>query len=339
MSEPASMPGTDLYSVIIPVYRNEEFVPHLIREFTAVSEECRRRFGIAMEFVFVVDASPDRSYERLAEALPRAPFASQLLLHVRNFGSFAAIRTGMQAARGDFLAAIAADLQEPPGLLLDFLDVLLQGEAEVAIGVREGRDDPASSRLAANLFWELYRWLVMPEIPKGGVDVFGCTRRVRDELLALREANSSLVGLVFWLGFTRAEVPYRRRAREFGRSAWTLKKKVKYLLDNIFAFSDLPVRLLSVLGGLGLLVAFALGLSVLVLRLHGGIDIPGYATTIITVIFFGALNTLGLGIIGSYAWRTYENTKQRPLALVRSQRQFGAAIRPVQAAHAGEVGS
>lgn len=325
MSEPASMLGTKLYSVIIPVYRNEEYVPHLIREFTALTEEAKRRFAVRMEFVFVVDASPDRSYEKLAEALPRAPFASQLLLHVRNFGSFAAIRTGMQAARGDFMAVIAADLQEPPSLLLEFLDVLLGGDCEVAIGVRESRDDPASSKFAANLFWDTYRWLIMPQIPKGGVDVFGCSRRVRDELLAMREANSSLVGLVFWLGFRRAEVPYARRAREFGRSAWTLKKKINYLLDNIFAFSDLPVRILSVLGFLGLVVAAALGLSVLILKMIGLIDIPGYAATIITVVFFGALNTLGLGIIGAYAWRTYENTKQRPLALVQSQRLFAGS--------------
>ncbi|MBV8916220.1 MAG: glycosyltransferase, partial [Acetobacteraceae bacterium] len=314
------------------------YVPHLVREFASLAEEARRRFGVGMEFVFVVDASPDRSYELLAEALPRAAFASQLLLHVRNFGSFAAIRSGMQAARGDYLAVIAADLQEPPSLLLEFLEVLLGGEYEVAIGVREGRDDPASSKFASNLFWDLYRLLVMPQIPKGGVDVFGCSRRVRDELLAMREANSSLVGLVFWLGFKRAELPYVRRAREFGRSAWTLKKKINYLLDNIFAFSDLPVRILSVLGFLGVMVAAALGLSVLILRVAGWIDIPGYAATIITVIFFGALNTLGLGIIGAYAWRTYENTKQRPLALVQSQRLFGGVVaRPLEAAPVGDL--
>lgn len=320
------MPGTKLYSVIIPVYRNEEFVPHLIREFSALAEQARRRFGVEMEFVFVVDASPDRSYDKLAEVLPRAPFASQLLLHVRNFGAFAAIRTGMQAARGDYLGVIAADLQEPPSLLLEFLEVLLRGEYEVAFGVREAREDPATSKLASGLFWYLYRLLIMPEIPKGGVDVFGCTRRVRDDLLALNEAHSSLVGQVFWLGYTRAYLPYSRRAREFGRSAWTVRKKVKYLLDNVFAFSDLPIRLLSVLGFIGVMVAAVLGLSVIILRLRGDIDIPGYAATVITVMFFGALNTLGLGLVGSYAWRTYENTKQRPLALVYSERQFAGAV-------------
>src|SRR3954454_4398899 len=165
--------------------------------------------------------------------------------------------------------------------------------------------------------------MVIRDMPKGGVDVFGCTARVRDELLTLKEAHSSLIGLIFWLGFRRAGVPYRRRAREFGISAWTLKKKINYMLDSVFAFSDLPVRILSVVGFLGVVAAAALGVTVLSLKLSGVIEIPGYAATIITVIFFGALNTLGLGLIGSYAWRTYENTKQRPLALVYSQKVFG----------------
>src|SRR4051794_4487071 len=290
MSVRASMPGTNLYSVVIPVYRDEEFVPHLIREFSNIAEQARDRFGVTLEFVFVVDASPDRSYELLAQALPSAPFASQLLLHVRNFGSFAAMRTGLRAGSGEFLAVIAADLQEPPSLLLEFLEVLLRREADVVIGIREGRDDPAVSRAAANLFWRLYRWMVIRDMPKGGVDVFGCTARVRDELLTLKEAHSSLIGLIFWLGFRRAEVPYRRRAREFGASAWTLKKKINYMLDSVFAFSDLPVRILSVVGFLGVVAAAALGVTVLSLKLSGVIEIPGYAATIITVVFFGALN-------------------------------------------------
>ncbi|HEX3573965.1 MAG TPA: glycosyltransferase family 2 protein [Rhodopila sp.] len=316
------MSDNRIFSVVIPVYRNEESIPALIRDLTSVSDQAWARFGIATEFVFVVDASPDRSHALLSEALPRASFASQLVLHVRNFGSFAAIRTGLQAGRGEFFGVIAADLQEPPGLLIQFLEALLHNDAEVIVGIRESRDDPAASRVAANLFWRLYRRFVIRDMPEGGVDLFGCTRRVRNELLRLRESNSSLVGLIFWLGFRRQEIGYSRVARPFGRSAWTFGKKLNYLLDSVFSFSDLPIRILSALGILGLLVSAILGMLVLILRLQGDIDVPGYAATVITVIFFGALNTLGLGLIGAYAWRTYENTKQRPLAIVHSQRTF-----------------
>ena len=185
-----------IFSVVIPVYRNEEYIPHLIREFGAIRDQVLHEFGVVTEFVFVVDASPDRCHALLHEALPSANFHSQLLLHARNFGSFSAIRTGIQAARGDYMAVIAADLQEPPGLLVQFLRELLRGDQEVVIGLREGREDPAMSRAASNVFWRAYRTFVIHDMPRGGVDVFGCTRRVRDELLALREAHSSLVGQI-----------------------------------------------------------------------------------------------------------------------------------------------
>lgn len=311
-----------MYSVIIPVYRNAEFVPQLISEFTRISAAVQERYGIVTEFVFVVDASPDDSFSLLEKALPDASFPSQLILHARNFGSFAAIRTGLRAAKGEYCAVIAADLQEPPDLLIEFLDKLIRDGSDIVVGVRESRDDPAMTRLSADLFWSFYRRFIVRDIPPGGVDVFGCNRRIRDELLNLEEANSSLIGLVYWLGFRRAEVRYERRARAFGKSAWTLSKKINYLLDSIFAFTDLPIRILTVAGFLGIGVAVLLGLSVIIMRLAGEIEVAGYTATIVVITFFGALNTLGLGLIGAYAWRSYENTKRRPLALVRTCRDF-----------------
>src|SRR5262249_10806145 len=275
-----------------------------------------------MEFVFVVDMSPDASHALLERALPHAPFRSQLILHARNFGSFAAIRTGLQAAHGEYFAIIAADLQEPPEILIAFLEALATTAHDIAIGVREGRNDPAASRLSANLFWGMYRRLVIQDIPPGGVDVFACNRKVRDELLKLDEAHSSLLGLVFWLGFRRTEVRYVRRARIFGRSAWTLRKRIKYLLDSVYAFTDLPIRILTIIGILGTGFATLFAIVVVAFRLTGAVEVPGYAATMVVIMFFGALNTLGLGLIGAYTWRGYENTKRRPLAIVQSARIF-----------------
>jgi len=321
-----------MYSVVVPVYRNEEFVPLLIETFTDLDAEVRKRFGIGLEAVFVVDASPDKCFALLNEALPRAPFRSQLILHARNFGSFAAMRTGLQAGRGDYFGTISGDLQEPPELLLRFLAPLHADLCDIAVGTRELRDEPAMKRNMSNLFWSLYRALVMPEIPPGGVDMFGCNRRVRDELLKLEESNSTLVGQVFWLGFRRMEVTYVRRPRMFGKSAWTFRKKITYLLDSIFAFSDLPIRVLSVAGLFGIVIATTLGILVTVLRLAGQIVVPGYAALAIMVSFFGALNLLGLGLVGSYAWRAYENSKRRPLAVISSAQSFAGAAAAAQGA-------
>jgi hypothetical protein len=311
-----------MYSVIVPVYRNEEYVPLLIEAFTKLSRNLRQRFGMRTEFVFVVDGSPDQSHRRLSEALASADLEAQLLLHARNFGAFAAIRTGLRAARGDYFGVIAADLQEPPELLVKFLENLLEDEHDIVIGVRETRDDPTATRLLSNVFWTLYRKLVVPEIPPGGVDVFGCNKRVRDELINLQEANSSLVSLVFWLGFRRKEVRYARSARRHGKSAWTLGKKITYFLDSVFAFTDLPIRMLTAVGICGVTIAAVFGLTVALSRMLGAITEPGYAAIVVAVAFFGALNTLATALVGAYTWRAYENTKNRPLAIVQSRREF-----------------
>ena len=174
----------------------------------------------------------------------------------------------------------------------------------------------------SSLFWTLYRTFVMPEIPAGGVDLFGCNEQVRNELLKLEEANSSLLGLVYWLGFRRQEVAYERHARRHGKSAWTLGKKVKYLVDSIFAFTGLPIRLVTMIGILGVTISIAFGIFVLVARSLGAISSPGYATIIIMIMFFGALNLTAIGVVGAYVYRSYENTKRRPLAIVRQARLF-----------------
>jgi glycosyltransferase involved in cell wall biosynthesis len=310
-----------MYSLIIPVYRNEGSIPELL----AVLADMNASLDGKLQPVFVVDGSPDGSAELLASLLPAQSFASRLVLLSRNFGSFAAIRVGLQHAAGPYFAVMAADLQEPPELALEFFAALAAGEHDVVIGARSDRADPFLSRVSGNLFWAAYRKFVVPAMPRGGVDIFGCNQAFRDCLLSCEESNTSLVALLFWLGFRRREVAYSRRERVHGKSGWTLKKKINYLLDSIFAFTDLPVRLLMVFGTAGLLVSVALGLIVLAAKLAGGLDVPGYAATILVVLFFGGINALGLGLVGSYAWRAYENTKRRPLAITLREISFPAA--------------
>lgn len=306
-------------SLVIPVYRNEASLPELLAELEGLSARLARR----LEVVFVVDGSPDGSWARLRAELPRCSFPAQLCLLSRNFGSFAAIRAGLEVARGEHLAVMAADLQEPPELVAEFFRVLAEEPVDVVLGVRVGRADPWLTRLSAGTFWGLYRRAVQPDMPPGGVDVFACNRAFRAQLLALSEASSSLVGQVLWLGFRRKLVPYERRARRHGRSAWTLRKKLRYLADSVFAFTDLPIRLLVALGLLGVATALGLGLVVLVARLAGSIEVPGYTATVLTILFFAGLNSLGLGILGSYVWRAYENTKRRPVAITMHKEEFG----------------
>jgi len=228
----------------------------------------------------------------------------------------------MQAASGNYFGVMAADLQEPPELILQFLEKLSSGQYDVVVGCRENRKDPLLSRTSSNFFWKLYKKFILSDMPNKGVDVFGCNSVFRDQLISLRESNTSLIGLIFWLGFRRGEVSYERLARLHGKSAWTFKKKLNYLLDSIFSFTDLPIKFLGMFGLIGVIVSLFLGIVILFTKFFGNIPVPGYAGTVLTVIFFGALNSLGLGIVGAYACRTFENTKNRPLAVTMAIKRF-----------------
>jgi glycosyltransferase involved in cell wall biosynthesis len=311
----------EMLSLVVPVYRNEESIPALLDAIRGLNS----RLGGELEAVFVVDGSPDTCYEQLRSALPTQSFRSTLILLSRNFGSFAAIRAGLGSSTGEFFVIMAADLQEPPEMVLDMERVLRGGECDVAIGVRESRNDPIGSQLASQIFWGLYRRFVVRDMPHGGVDVFGCNRAFKDSLLGLEESHSSLIAQIFWLGYRRKFVSYVRQKRQYGKSAWTLRKKLTYLSDSVFSFTDLPIRLLIRVGGGAALIAGVFGVVVAVAKLLGFIDVPGYTMTIFAIVFLGALNLFGIGIVGSYAWRTYENTKRRPLVIPMRVDSFSAS--------------
>lgn len=306
--------------MVIPVYGNEGTLGAVIARL----EEVSARLPSPLEAVFVVDGSPDGSLLVLERLLPKATIPSQLVVHSRNFGSFPAIRTGLAAARGEYIGVMAADLQEPPELMEEFFKSLQSGEADVAVGRREARADPAVSSLLSRSFWSLYRRAINPEIPPGGVDVFGCTRQVADRLLAMDEAHSSLVGLLYWVGFRRAEIPYSRVARTEGKSGWTLRKRIRYLLDSVFSFTDIPISILSTVGFVGSLLTTLVGLIVLVSWLTGSIKEVGYTPLMLVMLFSTFVLLSGLGVVGSYVWRTYENSKHRPVAVPMSKQMFDA---------------
>jgi glycosyltransferase involved in cell wall biosynthesis len=319
------------HSLIIPVYRNEANVPDLLEAVKHLSEQIR-----GFEVVFVVDGSPDASAQALANGLAQASYAWQLIELSRNFGSFAAIRQGLAIASGRYFAVMAADLQEPPQLIEDFFNFLDKEDIDLVVGVRGSRSDPLIRKFLSQSYWRLYRATVMREIPSGGVDVFGCNKRFLDALLSLEERNSFLIGQLFWLGFRRREVLYERRARVIGKSAWSFRRRLRYMLDNVFAFSDLPINILLWLGTLGTAVATISTFVLITAWVFGLIQVRGYVPIMLTLMFFGSLLVLGQGIIGGYVWRVAENTKKRPLSVVLSHRRGGVlgsrpdAVAPIQ---------
>lgn len=298
-------------SVVVPVYRNVETLAELVSRLEATS----RQLGGRLEAIFVIDGSPDECGAILRGLLSDSTLRSRLAWHSRNFGAFAAVRTGLALASGGCIAVISADLQEPFELLGEF-DAAVSGEGhDVVLGVRRSRRDPWLSRVGSASFWAIYcRW-IQPEMPRGGVDVFACSARVRDALLRLEESNTSLVGLLIWLGFGRVEVPYDRLPRELGRSGWSLRKKLRYLLDSSYSFTDLPINLLLVVGISGVLLSLIGAVVVFLSWLLVGTHVGGYTPLMLTLLVMGSLILSGLGVVGSYVWRTYENSKRRPGAV------------------------
>ncbi len=305
-------------SLVVPVYRNEENIPDLLRALSALAAEVP-----GFEVVLVVDASPDNAEALLRAALPNLGYPAQLLSLSRNFGAFAAIREGLAQARGRFFAVMAADLQEPPELVEHFFGVLRADGADLCLGVRRSRADPGMSRFLSQAYWRLYRRFVIREVPAGGVDVFGCNEAVRTALLSLNERSGSLIGQLFWVGFRRREVPYDRRARAKGTSAWHFSKRVRYFVDSVFAFSDLPIHLLVAMGGAGAALSAVVAVVVLAAWLLREIPVEGYVPIMLAVLFFGFATLLALGIIGVYVWRTSENVRGRPNAIVASREVTG----------------
>lgn len=299
-------------SLIIPVYRNEDNIPLLIKTLNNISSRVK---GV-LEVIFVIDDLSDRSGDLLLRAREKMEFRSTIIFHSRNFGSLAAVRTGLMHISSDIIAVMAADLQEPPELILEFFDILENDKADVVFGKRIKRSDNWFSDFFSNFFWFLYRKLVIPEIPKGGADVFGCNKTVLDSLLKLDESNSSIIGQLFWVGFRHQFVEYIRQPRLHGKSKWKLSKKIRYLMDSVFSFSQLPILIVLYLGFLGSLVSGFFGLFILINKIYGQIVLPGYATIVVLITFSTSVILFVQGIIGSYLWRAFENTKKRPLSII-----------------------
>ncbi|HVJ27952.1 MAG TPA: glycosyltransferase family 2 protein [Vicinamibacterales bacterium] len=299
-------------SLVVPVYRNAENIADL----AAALEDVDTALADPLEVVFVVDGSPDNSGQLLLDLAPKTPYSCKVVFHSRNFGSFAAIRTGMEVASGDYVAVMAADLQEPPDLVIAFFKILAADRADVVFGKREGRADAYLTRFLSNAFWRAYRTFVLPDMPKGGVDVFACNRAVLNAVLAIEEPNSSLVAQLFWVGFRREFVPYVRRPRLHGKSAWNFSRRMRYMMDSVLSFSDLPIMLVLWLGAIGCSISLIFSLVTLIARVTGYIDQAGYATQILLTLFLGSLILTVQGILGLYIWRTAENTKKRPLRII-----------------------
>jgi len=305
-------------SVVIPIYNNQESLPELINGLSKVQME----LDFQIEVVFIIDGSPDKSYDQLLKLIPLNGFEFQVIKLSRNFGSLSAIREGLKIVRGENVACISADMQESPSILIEFYKKLSSEKFDVVVGNRVSRSDGLLNNLTAGLYWKFYRTFVNNNIPNGGADTFAINFRALKQINSLTEQNTSLVGLLYWIGFRRGLVDYKRMKRKHGKSGWTFRNKVRYLEDSIFSFTNLPIVFLQIIGMFGIIISFIITLSVLIYRFYSPAPIPGYTALMITILASTSSILFGLGIVGSYTWRAYENTKNRPTAIIESHEKY-----------------
>lgn len=304
-----------LISIVIPVFNNASSLPDLLERFQALAT---KDVNDQFEFIFVDDGSVDNSFSVL-ESLLQNDSRIQVVKLSRNFGSNAALLAGLGHTRGEAVAAIAADLQDPPELINDMLLDWRQGH-KVVLAARQSRDDEFLTTLLADTFYSLFRRFAIKTMPEHGFDFFLIDRQVCDLINAIQENNAYLMGLILWLGFSPKVIYYHRQAREkrYGNSMWTTAKKVKYFLDSFVAFSYFPVRAASVIGIVLSATGLAYAVLVIALRLATSVQPEGWASLMIVVLIVSGVQMLMIGILGEYLWRNLDETRRRPRFIVES---------------------
>jgi glycosyltransferase involved in cell wall biosynthesis len=298
-----------LISIVVPVYNNAASLPDLMRRFQELAaKDAARRY----EFIFVDDGSFDESYAVLQQ-LAQEERRVRVVKLSRNFGSNAAIMAGLSQARGEAVAAIAADLQDPPELIAEML-LHWQAGAKVVLAARQTRDDGFLSNLLSDTFYALFRRFAIRSMPRRGFDFFLIDRQVCDHINRIQENNVYLMGLILWLGFEPKVIYYHRqkRDRRYGRSMWTLRRKIKYFIDSFVAFTYFPVRAASLIGICLSLLGLLYALIILILRLAYAIPVEGWASLMIVLLLVSGVQMLMTGILGEYLWRNLDETRKRP---------------------------
>ena len=314
-----------LVTIVVPVYHNAPSLRELLGRFDALA---RANPADAFEFVFVDDGSRDDSYAVLL-ALGAEDSRVRVVKLSRNFGSNAALMAGLHHAKGGAIAAISADLQDPPELIGEML-ALWHGGRKVVLAAREGRDDPGLTSTLSDLFYALFRRLAIRSMPRRGFDFFLIDRQVCDLINGIQENNAYLMGLILWLGFEPEVLHYRRRGRKarFGRSMWTLTKKLKYFADSFVAFSYAPIRAASFLGIALSFVGLIYAAVVVFAKLAYGFPVPGYASLMVAFLVISGTQLLMTGILGEYMWRNLDETRRRPRFIVEKVVEGGQAPPP-----------
>lgn len=307
-----------MLSVVVPLYNEELVISEMHNRLRSVLDA----HEIDYEIILVNDGSGDRT-EELAKGICRDDPNVRLISFSRNFGHQIAVTAGLDNSAGHAVVIIDADLQDPPEVIIDMLGKWRAG-CHVVYGVRSKRKGESLFKIAtAAAFYRLIRKLTRVDIPVDTGDFRLLDRKVVDQLLTMRERNRFVRGMVSWVGFRQEKVEYIREQRFAGETKYPLRKMVRFAVDGVLSFSDVPLKISSVFGLICAVLSFVLILYGLTVRLfYPQYAIPGWASVFSAVLFLGGVQLICIGILGEYLGRVYDEIKGRPLYVVKDKTNF-----------------
>lgn len=318
-----------LISVVIPCYNEEDVLPQTLPRLLNFADGLPQ---YRTELVFVDDGSRDRTLTILTEAAQSDP-RIRIVSFARNFGHQIAVTAGIEAASGDAVALIDADLQDPPELLEQMLAHWEEGY-DVVYGVRASREgESAFKTTTARWFYRLLNRLSEVSIPLDTGDFRLMDRKVVDVLCAMPERHRFVRGLVAWIGHRQLALPYERKQRAAGETKYPLRKMLRFATDGILSFSSKPLQISTNLGIAASFLSLVGIVYAVVMRLTTSNWVEGWTTLLIAVLFLGGVQLISLGIIGEYIGRIYEESKGRPLYVVRKRIGFERSLVATSALH------
>lgn len=313
------MEPENILSLVVPCYNEEESIPLFYQETQRIYTESLETLGLVLEYVFVDDGSSDgtlNTVKRLAETDERVHFVS----FSRNFGKEAGIYAGLEAASGDYVAVMDADLQDPPALLPQMVAALEEGYDCIATRRKDRKGEPPVRSFFARLFYRLINKMSSTQIIDGARDFRLMKRMVVDAILSDREYNRFSKGIFSWVGFRTKWIEYENVERCAGKTKWSFWKLFLYSVDGILAYTTVPLALVSVMGIILCLIAFIALCFVVIRALIFGDPVAGWPSMISIIIFLGGIQLFCLGLIGLYISKIYLETKKRPLYIVRERK-------------------
>jgi len=299
-------------SIVVPVYFNEQSIPVLYEHIQKIRCELNKK-SLELELIFVDDGSGDGSLKKLLD-IKKTNKSVRVVKLTRNFGVIHALKAGFQFVTGDCFITLAADLQDPPELIIKMADKWVDG-AKFVICERSNRTDPPLNKVLSSLYYKIIQKYVVNGYPKGGFDLALMDKSL---LPYMKKCGKSFYTplYAYWLGFTPVVLEYERKKREHGKSMWKFGKKINTFLDVFLGFSYAPIRLMSIIGLLTAILSFGYGSVIVVNALWGNATVPGFSTIAALITFLLGLIIIMLGIIGEYLWRIYDEVTERPESII-----------------------